>query len=92
MRIALASIDPFLGYSGGSNSGGNVTFIPQDHEWHPVDLSSIRKGVAPVVELFVRLLVTYIIYDHAAVSTSVKGSTQRLESFLPRGIPQLKHA
>ena len=71
-----------------------VSFIPYHHERKTIRLYNLRfvkERVLPNLHVIERLLVGDVIYQEAAVGSSVKSRAERLEAFLTSGVPNLHH-
>ena len=50
-----------------------------------------KELVSPAVEGVETLGIVHVVYEHAAVSATVKGNAQRLEALLAGRIPELSY-
>ena len=68
----------------------HILLVPQKDEGSFLGVSGGQKSISPLFNALVSLPPRRIVDNYAAVSASVERHAQRLETLLPRCVPQLQ--
>ena len=90
MRLGLIRIYPLWLYCVWVNTRAYIQLVPYDHKRYVRIIGCRLKRVLPLDQTIVGVPSRYIVHEHAAVRSPVERDAQRLESFLPRRVPQLE--
>ena len=72
-----------------------IQFVAQNENWHVVWILWLRllnEVLPPSVQILKTLRVGDVVYDAAAIGSSVECAAQTLKPFLASSVPDLKHA